>query len=97
MNIGTLDSNVAKEVLTILLYSDKNIQEAIPDNIYKELTDKAADSSLDIKLYNDKKLNEQDLSNDALDMFALLYYTYVAKEEDKFEIVKNWRLNDIND
>ena len=86
MNPSILDSNVAKEVLMIILNCNKDIADKIPDHVIRNLTDMAADSSLEVHL-------EQNLSNESLDMFALLYYTFVAETKEKEEIYSKWSSN----
>lgn len=93
MNPSILDSNVAKEVLMIILNCNKDIADKIPDHVIRNLTDMAADSSLEVHLDKNKKLNEQNLSNESLDMFALLYYTFVAETKEKEEIYSKWSSN----
>ena len=94
MNEEQLDKDVAKEVLTLLLYSSKNIQDKIPEDFIRRLTDKAADSDIEIHLDKDKNLKDQDISSNALDTFSLLYYLYVADDEEKDDILYNWKKND---
>ena len=94
MNIEVLDKDVAKEVLMILLYSNENISDSIPDEIYKNLTDLAADSDIDVIFEKNKNLLNQNISSKALDVFSFLYYTYVSSEEEQKEILRNWVLND---
>ncbi len=96
METDFLDSNVAKEVLTILLYSDEKIGNSIPREIYSNLTELAADSTLDIKFDKDKNLIEQNISSDALDMFSLLYYLYATDADEQKEILSSWIMNDEN-
>jgi len=89
-----LNNDIAKEVLTIILNCATYIQEQIPEEFLKKLTDLAADSYLEVHLDKNKSLQEQNLSSDALDTFALLYYMYVSKDDEKKEIVYNWLIND---
>ncbi len=88
-----LDKDVAKEVFTIILYSGKSIQNNIPENIIKRITDLAADSTLEVHLDKNKSLQEQNISKDALDVFSLLCYLYVANEEEKNIIYSTWLNN----
>ena len=96
MNEILLDSDLAKEVLTIILYSENNIQSKIPADFMKKLTSKASKSTLEIHLDKNKSLDKQNLSNDALDTFALIYYLYVAQNEERNEIFSHWVMNDEN-
>lgn len=94
MNEMLLNKDVAKEVLTIILYSDTYVQEKIPEDFMKKLTDLAAESDLEVHIVRNKSLKEQRLSSEALDMFALLYYLYVAEIEEKDQILSQWAIND---
>ncbi|MBQ8234098.1 MAG: hypothetical protein IJZ36_00765 [Bacilli bacterium] len=94
MNQELLGNDVAKEVLTILLNCSRYIEEKIPEQILKNLIDIAADSNIEVHLDKNKSLQEQSLSSEALDTFALLYYIYVANDKEKEEILRNWVTND---
>lgn len=97
MNLELLSNEVAKEVFTIILNCDTYIQERIPEDFLKKLTDLAADSNLEVHLEKNKSLKEQNLSSESLDTFALLYYIYVAKDKEKDEILYKWIINKDDD
>ena len=97
MDPELLSNDVAKEVLTIILNSSIYIEEKIPEDFLKKLIDLAADSSIEVHLDKNKNLQEQNLSAEALDTFALLYYIYVAKDTEKDEILDKWGTNDYID
>lgn len=97
MDPELLSNDVAKEVLTIILNSSIYIEEKIPEDFLKKLIDLAADSSIEVHLDKNKNLQEQNLSAEALDTFALLYYIYVAKDREKDEILDKWGTNDYID
>lgn len=97
MNQELLSADVAKEVLIILLNCGSYIEEKIPEDFLKKLIDLAADSNIDVHLDKNKNLQEQNLSSEALDTFALLYYIYVAKDKEKDEMLHNWATNDYDD
>lgn len=96
MNLNELNNDIAKEVLTILLFCNKNIQDKIPKKVIKDLSLKAADSLIEIHLDKNKKLDEQKISKEALDIFSIIYCLYVAKEQEKDEIINSWILNEKN-
>lgn len=97
MDPELLSNDAAKEVLTIILNSSIYIEEKIPEDFLKKLIDLAADSSIEVHLDKNKNLQEQNLSAEALDTFALLYYIYVAKDTEKDEILDKWGTNDYID
>lgn len=94
MDYTILNNDIAKEVLTIIYYSDKEIQDNIPDDVLKKLTILAADSNKNVYIEKDKSLNEQNLSKESLDYFSALYYLYVANSEEKDKILSSWIAND---
>lgn len=94
MDYTIINNDIAKEVLTIIYYSDKEIQDNIPDDVLKKLTILAADSNKDVYIEKDKSLNEQNLSKESLDYFSALYYLYVANSEEKDKILSSWIAND---
>jgi len=96
MNEEHLSSDVLKEVLTIILYSDSSIQNKIPTEIIQKITNLAKESEKEIHLDKNKSLEDQGLSPISLDMFALLYYLYVAQTDEKDKILSSWVSNDKN-
>lgn len=72
MNI--LNNNLAKEIITVLAYLDDSFVDRIPNDLFETLSDLAADSSIDVHIDLNKKLSEQNLSNECLDFIAYLYY-----------------------
>ena len=83
MNIQELNNDVCKELLTILSYSNQDIQDKIPQDIYTTLINKSADSNKEVLIDKTKSLNEQDISEQALDLFSILYYNYIANDFEK--------------
>ena len=91
MNIQSLDNDTCKELLTLISYSDQDIQDKIPQEIYAYLMNKAADSNKEVLIDVSKSLEDQNLSEQVLDLFSLLYFNYVATD-----IEKNNLLNILN-
>ena len=91
MNIQSLDNDTCKELLTLISYSDQDIQDKIPQEIYAYLMNKAADSNKEVLIDVSKPLEDQNLSEQVLDLFSLLYFNYVATD-----IEKNNLLNILN-
>lgn len=87
-------NDVCKEVLTILGYFNNDIMEKIPSRILVKLNELAADSKLDYYIDKEKKLIEQDISEKSKDLIALLYYSYIANENEKYELSKIWNENE---
>ena len=94
MNLEILDPDIAKEVLTIIYCCNKEDIEKIPDNIIFNLSSCAADSLQNILIDKTKNLYEQDLHEESIDYFALIYYMYIANESDKNVILSTWISNE---
>ncbi len=78
-----LDNDSCKEVLLILAFCNKDIVNNIPDEIYRELVDKAALSEKEVKIDKNKKIDEQEISKDSIDYLTYLYVNYIATDKDK--------------
>ena len=89
-NLGT----ISKEVLTILSYCDEDIINKVPNSLIKELVNYAGDSKVECFLLPEKKLEEQNISKEAKDLISLIYYSYIANQEEKREIEKIWYKNE---
>ena len=86
--------SIACETLCILEHCDKSFVNKIPDKILNKLKSIKSNSSTNIKIYKNKKIEEQDISEDTKNFIALLYYNYVASVEEKKDILNIWIKND---
>ena len=86
--------DVCKEVLKILGYLNNDILEKIPSRILKEINELAADSNLNYYIDKEKDLLEQNISEKSKDLIGLLYYNYIANENEKYELSKIWNENE---
>lgn len=89
-----LDNDLAKEILTILPYLDDKFVNSLSSDLLAKLTDLAADSTKDFYIQKDKKLNEQNLSEECKNWLSLLYYEFASSSE-KDELLNYWIKNDI--
>lgn len=89
-----LNSDTAKEVLTVLSYYNEELLKNLPDEIIKELTSLAADSDKDYFIKKDKKLIEQNLSEDCKDLLAIIFYNYQTDDKEKEELLNKWIENE---
>lgn len=87
-------NDVCKEVLTVLAYFDENLIEQIPNRVLQKLNEFAANSNMNFYIDIEKDLNEQEISEEGKDFIALLYYSYIANEEEKKELTKKWNENE---
>ncbi len=94
MTIQSETNNVAKETIEILKYFDSKFLSKISENFLKELTQLAKDSNLEVKIDKNKKLKEQEISDETKSLISIMYYRYFATEEEKKDIIKIWNNNE---
>ena len=71
--------SIACETLCILEHCDKSFVNRIPIKILNKLKSIKSNSSItNIKIYKNRKIEEQDISEDTKNFIALHYYNYVA-------------------
>ena len=80
--------NTAYETLYILNHCDKEFISKIPIKILNNLNEIAKNSSRKINLLPNKKLKEQNISDETKDFISGLYYTYIADKDEKKKILK---------
>lgn len=85
-----------KEVLIVLSNMSDEIIEKIPDQVFDELNNLAADSKKDFYIDTSKDIDEQNISREAQNLISLIYYNYIADENEKKEIYNNWKENEKN-
>ncbi len=85
--------NAAQEVLCILEYLDPEITMKIPENFILKLKDLASKATIIVKLDFNKDLSEQNISETAKDLLALIYYSYIATDDEKEELKEHWNEN----
>ena len=87
--------NIACETLCILKHCDKSFINKIPAKILNKLKSIENNSSTpNIIIYKNKKIEEQEISEDTKNFIALLYYNYVANVEERKYILNIWTKND---
>jgi len=79
--------NTAYETLYVLKHCDKSFLSKIPNQMAK-------DCSKQITLLPNKKLKEQNISEETKDFISGLYYTYIATPQEKKDILNIWQQND---
>lgn len=83
-------NDIAKEVLIVLDYFDNNLVEKIPANFLEYLNELAATSNYNVYIDTRKELAKQNIAEESKDLIALIYYSYIADEEEKEQIMKQW-------
>ena len=87
--------SIACETLCILEHCDKSFVNRIPIKILNKLKSIKSNSSItNIKIYKNRKIEEQDISEDTKNFIALLYYNYVANVEERKDSLNIWIKND---
>ena len=86
--------NTAYETLYILNHCDKEFISKIPIKILNNLNEIAKNSSRKINLLPNKKLKEQNISDETKDFISGLYYTYIADKDEKKKILSIWQQNE---
>lgn len=86
--------DICKEVFTILAYFDEELIEKIPPKIMGELMKIAADSEIDYYIDVNKNLEEQNISEESKNLISLIYYSYIADENEKTELIDIWNKNE---
>ena len=87
-------NDIAKEVVSILDYVDYELIKKIPIKFLDYLKNTAKDSSKKVDIDLNKSLLEQNISEESKDLIALIYYNYLASEEEKRKVLKTWENNE---
>lgn len=87
-------SDVAKETLYILDYFNPDFTSKIPKNVISDLKQIAKKSTIIINIDKNKNLKEQNILPETKDLIALMYYSYIATEDEQKEIVQIWNTNE---
>ena len=88
-------NDVAKEIVEVLKYFDSKFVSKIPIKFLDTLNELAKQSNLVINIDKDKKLKDQNISEETKDLLSLIYYDYIATDEEKNEIIKIWSENQL--
>lgn len=87
-------NDVASEVLMILNYFNNDMLERIPTEFLEELEEQASTSTYNVEIDSTKKLTEQNISEKSKDLISLIYYSYIADETERIQIMKLWNENE---
>lgn len=87
-------SNAANEVLSICEYINPKFVAKIPTDFMIKLKELATNSNNCIKIDINKKLSEQEISETGKALITLIYYSYLATEEEKQQLQESWNKND---
>lgn len=87
-------NSVYKEVFMVLAYFDEEMIKKIPDTMLNKIKECAAESKKEVFIDFSKDINDQNISEDAKDFISILYYNYIANENEKKEIENAWKENE---
>lgn len=88
-------NNIAAETIQILNYFDKSFVDKISNDFLEVLKELAEKSNVIVKIDKEKALKDQNISEGCKDLIAIMYYRFIATEEEKREIIKAWNNNEI--
>lgn len=87
-------NDISKETLTYLGFFDDEMISKIPGYVISKLCKEAAESNLNFYVDPKKEFKEQEISEKAKDLIALIYYEYIANTDEKKQILHEWNLNE---
>lgn len=88
-------SDVAKETICVLDYFNPELVSKIPTNVINKLKGLAKESDKTINIEINKKLKKQCISEETKDLISLIYYSYIATEEQRKELTEIWDKNEL--
>lgn len=86
--------DVYKEVFTVLSNFNDEVIKKIPNSVFNKIIDLAADSQIKVNIDATKPLEEQNISEESKNILSLIYYKYIADNDEKKELIKLWDSND---
>ena len=87
--------DIAKETIEFLKCFDHKSVSKIPYNFLKTLVILAQESDISVEIDRRLKLHEQNISEGCKDLLGLIYYNYIATDEEKSNILKLWNENGV--
>lgn len=88
------NNDIYKEVFTILSFFSDDLIDKIPSNVLETIGNLSLNSNTNFYINKEKSLKAQDISEDSKNLISLIYYTYIANENEKNEILKLWNENE---
>lgn len=88
------NKDTCKEVLSILAFCDEELIKKIPTQVMRKLVEIAADSEESYYIEKNKKLCEQYITEESKDLISLIFYSYIADENEKKELLDAWNKNE---
>ncbi len=88
-------SNIAKETIEVLNHFDEEFTSKISKTFLNNLYELSKNSNIKVIIDENKELKDQNISEECKDLLSILYYKYIATEEEKTDIIEIWKNNDI--
>lgn len=88
------NNDVYKEVFTTLSFFSDDLIDKIPSNVLEAIGNLSLNSNANLYIDKGKSLKSQDISEDSKNLISLIYYTYIANENEKNELLKLWNENE---
>lgn len=89
-------SNIAAETMQVLRYFGRNFRSKISSDFLKLLEELSEGSNIVVKIDKNKELKDQNISEGCKDLIAIIYYRFIATEDEKREIIKAWNNNEMS-
>lgn len=80
--------DVALETLEVLKYFNTEFTSKISESFLNSLKELAKKSKLEVKIDANKKLINQNISEETKDIISLIYYNYFADDKEKMKLQK---------
>lgn len=89
-------SNIAAETMQVLRYFDRNFRAKISSDFLELLGKLSEGSNIVVKIDKNKELKDQNISEGCKDLIAIIYYRFIATEDEKKEIIRAWNNNEMS-
>ena len=76
-------NDIAKQTIEVLNYFNSDFISKISSKFLNKLKELSKNSNIIVKVDENKKLKEQNISKESKELIALIYYYYIAKKEEK--------------
>ena len=76
-------NDIAKQTIEVLNYFNSDFISKISSKFLNKLKELSKNSNIIVKVDENKKLKEQNISKESKELIALIYYYYIANKEEK--------------
>lgn len=86
--------DIAMETLEVLKYFDAEFTSKISKSFLDSLKELSSRSKAKVEIDVNKKLINQNISEESKNLISIIYYNYFADENEKKKIIKIWKENE---